>query len=85
MILEYLSGGELFVHLEREGILMEDAATFYLAEIVVALEHLHSQGIIYRDLKPENILLDFRGLFHTKTNVTLRDYYNLFYRSRKTY
>jgi p70 ribosomal S6 kinase len=61
LILEYLSGGELFVHLEREGILMEDAATFYLAEIVVALEHLHSQGIIYRDLKPENILLDFRG------------------------
>lgn len=61
LILEYLSGGELFVHLEREGILMEDAATFYLAEIVVALAHLHSQGIIYRDLKPENILLDHRG------------------------
>uniref|UniRef100_A0A7E4UV23 non-specific serine/threonine protein kinase n=1 Tax=Panagrellus redivivus TaxID=6233 RepID=A0A7E4UV23_PANRE len=61
LILEYLSGGELFVHLEREGILMEDAATFYLAEIVVALEHLHSQGIIYRDLKPENILLDATG------------------------
>jgi p70 ribosomal S6 kinase len=61
LILEYLSGGELFMHLEREGIFMEDTAAFYLAEIVVALEHLHQQGIIYRDLKPENILLDSRG------------------------
>lgn len=61
LILEYLSGGELFMHLEREGIFMEDTAAFYLAEIVVALEHLHRQGIIYRDLKPENILLDSKG------------------------
>lgn len=61
LILEYLSGGELFMHLEREGIFMEEAASFYLAEIVVALAHLHSHGIIYRDLKPENILLDSRG------------------------
>lgn len=49
------------MHLEREGIFMEDTAAFYLAEITVALEHLHQQGIIYRDLKPENILLDSRG------------------------
>ncbi|XP_014676485.1 PREDICTED: ribosomal protein S6 kinase beta-1-like, partial [Priapulus caudatus] len=61
LILEYLSGGELFMHLEREGIFMEDTACFYLAEITLALEHLHSQGIIYRDLKPENILLDHSG------------------------
>lgn len=61
LILEYLSGGELFMHLEREGIFMEDTACFYLSEIVLALEHLHHQGIIYRDLKPENILLDAQG------------------------
>ncbi|PAV69263.1 hypothetical protein WR25_05066 [Diploscapter pachys] len=61
LILEYLSGGELFTHLEREGMFMEDTAAFYLSEIVVSLEHLHRQGIIYRDLKPENILLDGRG------------------------
>ncbi|XP_067034023.1 ribosomal protein S6 kinase beta-1-like isoform X1 [Acropora muricata] len=61
LILEYLSGGELFMHLEREGIFMEDTACFYLAEIVLAMEHLHNQGIIYRDLKPENILLDTQG------------------------
>lgn len=61
LILEYLPGGELFMHLEREGIFTEDTACFYLAEITLALEHLHSCGIIYRDLKPENILLDKDG------------------------
>ncbi|XP_037046534.1 ribosomal protein S6 kinase beta-1 isoform X1 [Bradysia coprophila] len=61
LILEYLSGGELFMHLEREGIFLEDTTCFYLSEIILALEHLHSLGIIYRDLKPENILLDAQG------------------------
>lgn len=61
LILEYLSGGELFMHLEREGIFLEDTACFYLSEIILALEHLHALGIIYRDLKPENILLDAEG------------------------
>lgn len=61
LILEYLSGGELFMQLEREGIFMEDTACFYLAEITLAIEHLHRQGIVYRDLKPENILLDHQG------------------------
>lgn len=61
LILEYLSGGELFMHLEREGIFLEDSCAFYLSEIILALDHLHKQGIIYRDLKPENILLDHSG------------------------
>ncbi|EDW18535.1 ribosomal protein S6 kinase beta-2 [Drosophila mojavensis] len=61
LILEYLSGGELFMHLEREGIFLEDTTCFYLSEIILALGHLHNLGIIYRDLKPENILLDAQG------------------------
>uniref|UniRef100_A0A8C7PNC2 Ribosomal protein S6 kinase n=1 Tax=Oncorhynchus mykiss TaxID=8022 RepID=A0A8C7PNC2_ONCMY len=61
LILECLSGGELFMQLEKEGIFMEDTACFYLGEIVLALGHLHSNGIIYRDLKPENIMLNHQG------------------------
>ncbi|KAL5969150.1 Ribosomal protein S6 kinase beta-1 [Taenia solium] len=61
IVLEYCPGGELFRYLERECFLMEDAACFYIAEIALAIGHLHSLGIIYRDLKPENILLDKDG------------------------
>ena len=39
----------------------EEDVKFYLAELALALDHLHSVGIIYRDLKPENILLDTEG------------------------
>ena len=39
---------------------MEDSR-FYLAEVLVAIQQLHENHIIYRDLKPENILLDRRG------------------------
>eukprot|EP00047_Mylnosiga_fluctuans_P017972 m.65899 g.65899 ORF g.65899 m.65899 type:complete len:592 (+) comp7362_c0_seq1:1066-2841(+) len=61
LILQYLSGGELFTYLDREGIFMEDTAKFYAIEIILALEHLHSLGIIYRDLKPENVMLNDAG------------------------
>ena len=46
-----MGGGELFVHLEKEGMLLEPHACFYAGQITLALEHLHGQGIIYRDLK----------------------------------
>ncbi|CEP00756.1 unnamed protein product (mitochondrion) [Plasmodiophora brassicae] len=61
LVLDYVNGGELFYWLKLEGRFQEDRACFYAAQIVLALEHLHLQGIIYRDLKPENILLDRRG------------------------
>uniref|UniRef100_A0A183A4G8 non-specific serine/threonine protein kinase n=1 Tax=Echinostoma caproni TaxID=27848 RepID=A0A183A4G8_9TREM len=61
LVLEFLAGGELFMQLEKEGVFMENQASFYLAEITLAIGHLHSMGIIYRDLKPENVLLDIEG------------------------
>ncbi|KAI9912237.1 hypothetical protein PsorP6_009599 [Peronosclerospora sorghi] len=60
-VLDYCPGGELFFHLSRMGKFHEEMARFYAAELVVALEHLHSLGVVYRDLKPENILLDEMG------------------------
>ena len=61
MVLDYMSGGELFFWLKRERRFSETRARLYTAEITVALEALHTANIIYRDLKPENILLDARG------------------------
>ena len=61
MILEYLSGGELIKLIRKAIFMSEEDTRFYLAEIVLAVESLHSQGIIYRDLKPENILIDSEG------------------------
>ncbi|PIA17050.1 Pkinase-domain-containing protein [Coemansia reversa NRRL 1564] len=61
MLMEYVPGGELFSHLRRAGRFPDDVARFYAAEIVLALDYLHSMKIIWRDTKPENILLDSAG------------------------
>jgi serine/threonine-protein kinase Psk1 len=62
LILEYGQGGELFHHLAMERMFSEETAAFYMAEMVLALDHLHRDlGVIYRDLKPENCLLDADG------------------------
>ncbi|KAI9574915.1 kinase-like domain-containing protein [Boletus coccyginus] len=60
-VTDFKSGGELFWHLQKETRFTEDRARFYVAELVLALEHLHKYNIVYRDLKPENILLDATG------------------------
>nr|AML78508.1 putative LOV domain-containing protein [Wollemia nobilis] len=63
LITDFAPGGELFWLLDRQPtkVVREDAVRFYAAEVVVALEYLHCQGVIYRDLKPENVLLQRDG------------------------
>jgi len=61
LVLDYCPGGELFFHLSRYRRFQEPVARFYAAELLLAIGHLHKNGIIYRDLKPENVLLDAYG------------------------
>ena len=59
--MEYMLGGDFGDILQKYVALDESVASFYIAEIVLALEYLHSIGIVHRDLKPDNILLDKHG------------------------
>ncbi|ELR17338.1 serine/threonineprotein kinase [Acanthamoeba castellanii str. Neff] len=62
--MEYCPNGELHQHLKRLGSFNLECTQFYIAELVSALEYLHSQGIVHRDIKPENMLLGAN--FHLK-------------------
>ncbi|XP_009368960.1 3-phosphoinositide-dependent protein kinase 1-like [Pyrus x bretschneideri] len=68
MALESCEGGELFDQITRKGRLSEDEARFYAAEVVDALEYIHSMGLIHRDIKPENLLLTSEG------NIKIADF-----------
>ncbi len=57
-VMEYVNGGELFFHLSRERIFSEDRTRFYGAQILLALEYLHTRGVIYRDLKVNSTLFE---------------------------
>merc|ERR1712000_308789 len=84
LVTDYMSGGELFWHLQKEGRFDEKRAKFYIAELILALQHLHMHDIVYRDLKPENILLDANGHIAlcdfglSKANLTKNDTTNTF-------
>ena len=61
MVTEFMQGGEMFFHLLKEKRFKNEKAKFYLVEIILAIEFLHKNNMMYRDLKPENVLLDKNG------------------------
>ncbi|XP_025084206.1 protein kinase C iota type-like isoform X2 [Pomacea canaliculata] len=67
-IIEFVNGGDLMFHMQRQRRLPEEHARFYAAEICLALNFLHERGIVYRDLKLDNVLLDAEG------HIKLTDY-----------
>ena len=65
LVMEFCQGGDLYEAMHSKPIgsrhFSEPAAKFIVAELVLALEHLHESDIVYRDLKPENVLFDTEG------------------------
>ena len=63
LIMDYLSGGDLRYHLShrKASLFNENQTKFFLSNIIIALDYIHSKKIIHRDIKPENLLLDMNG------------------------
>ena len=61
IVLELVTGGELFDKIVSVGKLSEEQALFYFAQLVDGVEYCHKNGVCHRDLKPENLLLDENG------------------------
>lgn len=58
MIMEFVSGGELFDYIVKQGKLQESEARKFFQQIISGVDYCHRHMIVHRDLKPENLLLD---------------------------
>eukprot|EP00965_Chrysotila_dentata_P242272 6204777-Pleurochrysis_carterae.AAC.16 len=72
MVLEHVPGGELWAQTHKRGLPLS-VATFYCAELLEVLQHLHEHGVIHRDLKPENVR-EARARLHAMFTRGMRDH-----------
>eukprot|EP00041_Stephanoeca_diplocostata_P017942 m.371559 g.371559 ORF g.371559 m.371559 type:complete len:303 (+) comp20867_c0_seq7:275-1183(+) len=68
MMMEYVSGGELFEYILKHGKLEEQDARKFFQQIISGVDYCHRHMVVHRDLKPENLLLD------SKNNVKIADF-----------
>ena len=61
LVSDFVQGGDMYFHMHEAHKFSFELTQFYISEIVLALEYLHKNNMVYRDLKPENILLDAKG------------------------
>ena len=61
IISDFMQGGDMYFHMHEQHKFELDLTQFYISELVLAIEYLHKNNMVYRDLKPENILLDSKG------------------------
>ena len=61
LVLDYLTGGDLRYHISIHQRFNEKETKFFISNIILGLEYIHSKNIIHRDIKPENLVLDNKG------------------------
>eukprot|EP00029_Vermamoeba_vermiformis_P004877 TRINITY_DN1557_c0_g2_i1.p1 TRINITY_DN1557_c0_g2~~TRINITY_DN1557_c0_g2_i1.p1 ORF type:complete len:790 (-),score=199.93 TRINITY_DN1557_c0_g2_i1:24-2393(-) len=68
IVMQLVTGGDIYQHLTLDERFDEDRVRHYAAQVLLAVEYLHSKSLMWRDLKPENLLLDKDG------NIVLTDF-----------
>ena len=61
LVMDLLSGGDLRYHIAKNKTFTEQETKFFISNLILSLEYIHSQKIIHRDVKPENLVLDSKG------------------------
>jgi len=83
LVTDFKSGGELFWHLQKETRFSEERARFYIAELILALEHLHKYDIVYRQASasPSFLLVPDPLFFFSPQGFEAREHPSRCYRS----